>query len=325
MSGLAQADIKRMRDQLFFEGPERSRRLSRYWLLLPLSAVIASGGVVSDSTATVIGAMIVAPLMTPILGIVLAVVLADGANLRRCVLLVVAGAAAVVGISWLLGLFVPYPIVAATNSQVAARVTLQIADLVAALATGAVGSVALIRSDISDTLPGVAIAISLVPPLAVVGLTLESGAPHQSLAAFVLFTTNVAAILASGIVVMGLYRVRRVSGQAAARAFHYRGAVAIIAALLLVVIVPLWISSDRIYHTTVRQSDVQAVAAHWASDAGWSVVGVTVAGDQVLVEATGPSPGPSLAAFRRDLNAAGLGGLNVRVSLVPASYQPLPR
>ena len=71
MSGLAQADIERMRDQLFFEGPERGRRLSRYWLLLPLSAVIASAGVVSDPTATVIGAMIVAPLMTPILGIVL--------------------------------------------------------------------------------------------------------------------------------------------------------------------------------------------------------------------------------------------------------------
>jgi hypothetical protein len=101
--------------------------------------------------------------------------------------------------------------------------------------------------------------------------------------------------------------------------------VAIIAALLLAVIVPLWISSDRIYHTTVRQSDVQAVAAHWASDAGWSVVGVTAAGDQVLVEATGPSPASSLVAFRRDLNVAGLGGLNVRVSLVPASYQPLPR
>jgi hypothetical protein len=118
--GVSEVDIKRMRDQLFFEGPERSRRLSRYWLLLPLSAVIASAGVVSDSTATVIGAMIVAPLMTPILGIVLAVVLADRANLRRCVILVVAGAAAVVGIGWLLGLFVPYPVVAATNGQVAA-------------------------------------------------------------------------------------------------------------------------------------------------------------------------------------------------------------
>ena len=324
VTSLDQADVARMRDQLFFDGPERNRRLSRFWLLLPLSAVIASAGVVSNSTATVIGAMIVAPLMTPILGIVLAVVLADGANLRRCLLLVLAGAAAVVGIGWLLGLFVPYPVVAATNAQVAARVTLQIADLVAALATGAVGSVALVRSDISDTLPGVAIAISLVPPLAVVGLTLESGAPRESLAAFLLFTTNVAAILASGIVVMSVYRVRRVSRQTAAPAFHYGAAVAIIAALLLAVIVPLWISSDRIDKTTTRQTDVQAVAEHWANDAGWSVVGVTVTGDRVLVEATGPNPAPSLTMLRQDLNTAGLNGLNVRVSLVPASYQPLP-
>lgn len=325
MSGLTESDIERMRDQLFFEGPERNRRLSRYWLLLPLAAVIASAGVVSDSTATVIGAMIVAPLMTPILGIVLAVVLADGANLRRCVLLVVAGAAAVVVIGWLLGLFVPYPVVAATNSQVAARVTPRIVDLVAALATGAVGSVALARSDISDTLPGVAIAISLVPPLAVVGLTLESGVPRQSLGALLLFVTNVAAILASGIVVMAIHRVRRLFGQRTAAGFRFGGAVAIIAALLLVVIVPLRINSERIDKTTVRESLVQAVAGRWASDAGWSVVGVAATGDQVLVEATGPDPAPSLALLRHDLNAAGLNGLDVRVSLVPASYQPLPK
>jgi len=325
MSGLAEADIKRMRDQLFFEGPERSRRLSRYWLLLPLAAVIASAGVVSDSTATVIGAMIVAPLMTPILGIVLAVVLADGANLRRCVILVVAGAAAVVAIGWLMGLFVPYPVVAATNSQVAARVIPRIVDLVAALATGAVGSVALARSDISDTLPGVAIAISLVPPLAVVGLTLESGAPHESLAAFVLFATNVAAILASGIVVMAFHRVHKVFGQVGAAGSRYGAAVAVIAALLLVVIVPLWINSDRIDKTSVRESEVQAVAGRWADDAGWSVTGVTAVGDQVLIEATGPDPAPGLTLLRHNLNAAGLNGLDVRVSLIPATYQPVPK
>ena len=78
MSGLHQEDLQRMRDALFIEGPLARRRLSRFWLLLPLSAVIASAGVVSDSTATVIGAMIVAPLMTPILGVVLSVVLVDG-------------------------------------------------------------------------------------------------------------------------------------------------------------------------------------------------------------------------------------------------------
>jgi uncharacterized membrane protein len=107
VTGLDQVDIKRMRDQLFFDGPHRRVRLSRFWLLLLLAAVIASAGVVSDSTATVIGAMIVAPLMTPILGIVLAVVLADGANLRRCLLLVIAGTATVIAAGWLLGLFVP--------------------------------------------------------------------------------------------------------------------------------------------------------------------------------------------------------------------------
>ena len=68
---------------------------------------------------------------------------------------------------------------AETNSQVAGRVNPRLVDLLAALATGAVGSIALARDDISDTLPGVAIAVSLVPPLAVVGLTLESGAPAR--------------------------------------------------------------------------------------------------------------------------------------------------
>jgi len=107
--------------------------------LLLLSAVIATAGVVSDSTATVIGAMIIAPLMTPILGVVLGVVLTDRANLLRCLLLLLAGAAAVVAVAWLLGHLVPHPVVAATNSQVAARVTPRLVDLVAALATGSVG------------------------------------------------------------------------------------------------------------------------------------------------------------------------------------------
>jgi uncharacterized hydrophobic protein (TIGR00271 family) len=324
VTSVTQVDIEQMRDQVFFEGPERKRRLSRYWLLLLLSAVIATAGVVSDSTATVIGAMIIAPLMTPILGVVLGVVLTDRANLGRCLLLLAAGAAAVVVVSWLLGHVVPYPVTAATNSQVAGRVTPRLVDLVAALATGSVGAVALARPDISDTLPGVAIAISLVPPLAVAGLTLQSGAPGECLGALLLFATNVVAILASGIVVMALYRTGRASGQATSADFHRPVAVVIIALLLGAVLVPLWINSDRIDKTTIRQSDVQAVAEHWANNAGWSVVGVTATGDRVLVDATGPSPAPDLAMLRQDLDAAGLAGLDVRVSLVTVSYQPLP-
>jgi uncharacterized hydrophobic protein (TIGR00271 family) len=320
VQGLTQADVVRMRGALFFEEPGKGRRLSKFWLLLMLAGAIAAAGIVSDSTATVIGAMIVAPLMTPILGIVLGVSLGDGANLRRCVALVVAGAAAVVAEAWLAGLLVPYPIVAETNSQVAARVTPRLVDLVAALATGAVGSIALARDDISDALPGVAIAISLVPPLSVVGLTFESGAHHQALGALLLFLTNVAAILASGLVVMAIYHTHRVQTSEAFRSY---GSVAIVAVLLAAVIVPLWINTDRIDKTTVRESEVQAVSQQWATSAGWAVLGVSTRNGVVLVDAAGPAPAPRLVDLRHGLSDAGLGGLSVRVHLTPGAFVPV--
>ena len=146
-----------------------------------LAAIIASAGVVvADSTATVIGAMIVAPLMTPIQGTMLSVVLADRRNLVRSVSLVVAGAAAAIVVGWLVGLLVVNDVVAETNSQVAGRVHPALIDLLAALATGAVGSIALVRRDISDTLPGVAIAISLVPSTARHPRRSTGGTPRSS-------------------------------------------------------------------------------------------------------------------------------------------------
>ena len=204
MAAITADDVVRMRDQLFFDGPLTKRKLTRFWMLLLLAGVIATAGVISDSTATVIGAMIVAPLMTPILGIVLGIVLADRANLLRCVGLVIGGAAAVVLLAWLFGHLAAVPIDSTTSSQVAGRIHPRTVDLLAALATGAVGAIALARFDISDTLPGVAIAISLVPPLAVVGLTLEAGATDEALGALLLFGVNVAAILLSGVIVMAV-------------------------------------------------------------------------------------------------------------------------
>jgi len=323
MPRITGADLMRMRDQLFYEGPERRHRLSKYWSLLLLSAVIASAGVIGDSTATVIGAMIVAPLMTPILGIVLAIVLTDGTNLRRSVALVLAGGAAVVAIAWTMGHFLQYG-VTATNSQVAQRVSPRLIDLVAALATGAVGAVALAREDISDTLPGVAIAISLVPPLAVVGLTLEAGAPVQAAGAFVLFVTNVSAILGSGILVMRIYGVRQMDDDLAAPTFRRGSATAIVVALLVLVAMPLAANSARIDQTTARDQQIQAVAEQWADESGWSVVAVSSRHGTVLIQATGPVPAPNPASLRHRLGTAGFGGAKVKLDLAPATYSDLP-
>src|ERR687890_2281816 len=298
-----------MRDAVFFEGPEVRHRLSRFYILITLASVIAAAGVAADSTATVIGAMIVAPLMTPILGTMLAVVLADRTNLTRSLLHVAGGAVAAVGIGWLVGVLVVDPVVAETNSQVAQRVHPKLIDLLAALATGCVGSVALVRRDISDTLPGVAIAISLVPPLSVVGFTLEAGKLDQSLGASLLFLTNVAAILGSGTVVMALYGFHRLVASTAGsegRTFNRRPAVLAIAALIIAVSVPLTAASITASRDTSREAHTLAAARSFGNAVGWTTGNVTTRNGVVLVHMKGPPPLPNTDRLRRELEERGV-------------------
>jgi uncharacterized hydrophobic protein (TIGR00271 family) len=316
------ADIDRMAARLFLR--EADAR-SAFWVLLLLAAVIAAAGVVADSVATVIGAMIVAPLMTPILGTALAVVLSDRRQLVTSVGFVLLGAVAVVAVGYLLGLAVDGPVVAETNDQVAGRVSPKLIDLISALATGGVGAFALVRSDVSDALPGVAIAISLVPPLSVVGLTLESGEPGQSLGALLLFGTNVTAIIATGTAVLLGYRVRTVAldagrdvGRLSARTL------AVIAALVVLVAIPLGIGS---YHVITEQRTTIAarpVAERWAAAHGWDVVTVAYGQGRLQIAAVGPAPAPDAESLRADLSEVGLDGVPVRLSLVVGGTQDLP-
>jgi uncharacterized hydrophobic protein (TIGR00271 family) len=316
-------DVARMREQLLFDGPDVRRKLSRFWTLLVLAAIIASAGIVSDSTATVIGAMIVAPLMTPILGSVLSIATGDARNLARSLALVVGGAASVVVVGFVVGLLVPYDVVAATSSQVAGRIHPRLIDLIAALATGAVGSFALVRSDVSDTLPGVAIAISLVPPLAVAGITLESRAPSESVGAVLLFLTNVGAILLSGLIVMGLYRVRRTEQRSDDKVRRGRLSLALVILFVAAIAVPLAATSRSLTAETLNASQVRTVAARWAKQSGWRIDTVEPSASGVVVHAAGPLPAPATAPLRRQLDKAGL-DVDVQVVLIPEYTVDLP-
>ncbi|WP_199190195.1 TIGR00341 family protein [Cryobacterium sp. N22] len=315
-----------MRDSVFFDGPASSARYSRFWMLLVLASIIASAGIVGDSTATVIGAMIVAPLMTPILGTMLATVLGDRTNLIRSLVLVLGGAAAAVVIGFAVGLLVPTEVLASTNGQVSARVSPRLIDLLAALGTGVVGSVALVRRDISDTLPGVAIAISLVPPLTVAGLVLESGSVEQFLGALLLFVTNVVAILGTGIVVMSVYGVsrltrRRVPGDTSAPSLL--SAVAVLTVMLLLIGVPLTLTSVEVTARSNVEGTVQTVGTEWARSVGWTVTGVTTRGTDVTLQVQGAPPVPDTAALETALTAAGINPDRVTVDLTPATIVKL--
>jgi len=162
--------------RLFFEGAKRRVDLERFTVLLFLSTIIASLGVIGDSVAIVIGAMIIAPLMRPIMATAAALIMGDLKRAGSSFLIVVASVTGVIAVAWLLTeLSVVTVISIESNVQFYSRISPRLIDLYAALAAGAAGAFALSREDIADSLPGVAIAVSLVPPLCVVGIGLAEG------------------------------------------------------------------------------------------------------------------------------------------------------
>jgi uncharacterized hydrophobic protein (TIGR00271 family) len=317
MPVIADADIERMRANLLFDGDDRQHKLSKFWVLLVLAACIASAGVVGDSTATVIGAMIVAPLMTPIMGTVLSIVTSDRANLIRSLAMIVGGALTAIAIGYLFGVVAPVDVIASTSSQVAARVDPKLIDLIAAIATGAAGAFAQCRADVSDTLPGVAIAISLVPPLTVVGLTLEGGEPEQSLGALLLFVTNVAAILLTGVIVMAVFRIHQRAVESEGRVLNRRRAIEVVVVMVLVIAVPLAVTTKSITQDSVRSSQVATVATKWARESDWTLTDVRREDGVLNILVTGALPGPDPAELRTALDEAGLDEVGVVVHLVP--------
>lgn len=320
MSGVltvTDADVERITTRLFLSLGDRRRNLSAFWALLVLASVIAAAGVVADSTATVIGAMIVAPLMTPILGTALAIVLADRQQLARNIARVLLASAVVVALGFAIGLTVPLDVVADTDSQVAGRVSPRLIDLLAAVATGLVGAFALLRSDVSDSLPGVAIAISLVPPLSVVGLTLESGEPGQALGALLLFGTNVAAIIATGTAVMLVAGLRGAADRAGVPTGELDlRSVLVVGGSLLLVAIPLAVGSASVVREQVLVTRAEPVADAWGEAQGWQVQDVYVRGGTLHVVALGSLPEADPDVLRAELDAAGLRDVDVDVTLV---------
>lgn len=168
---------------------------SNYYLLLFLSGTIATLGLLSNSSATVIGAMIVAPLMGPIEGISFAIVMANRRLLKRASLALILGSLLTIITAAIISNVVG---IDALTDEISARTRPTLIDLGVALAAGATGALAKSRRGISDALPGVAIAVALVPPLSVVGVGLSFASSQVFFGSLLLFLTNLAGIIFSG-------------------------------------------------------------------------------------------------------------------------------
>ena len=174
---------------------------SDYVLLVVLSCIIASFGLVVNSTAVTIGAMLIAPLMGPILGMSLALVRGDLKRLFGAARTLLTGIAVAIAISAVIGNVVSRSkasgFLAELPREMVNRTEPTLFDLVVAMAGGFLAAYALTQPRLSPTLPGVAIATSLMPPLCVVGLGISQGETGASNGALLLFLANFIAIIFS--------------------------------------------------------------------------------------------------------------------------------
>jgi uncharacterized hydrophobic protein (TIGR00271 family) len=168
-----------------------------FLLLVVLSCTIATMGLIINSPAVIIGAMLLAPLMSPIIGIGLASITGDDRLIRNSISALIRGAGLAILLSFVVTIinrFLPFVAVQELSSEILARTRPSPIDLLIALAGGLAAAYAMTRPNLSATLPGVAIATALMPPLCVIGIGLALERWDVAGGASLLFVTNTIAI-----------------------------------------------------------------------------------------------------------------------------------
>jgi len=241
--------------------------------MITLSAGIAALGLLLNSPAVIIGAMLVAPLMAAIVGLGLAITVGDGRMLRFSAVSTLWGMLLAIGVGFLIGLIAPD---AQATPEILGRTRPTLLDLGVALVSGAAGAYALCRKDVSASLPGVAIAVALVPPLATVGIGLSLGNWIIAGGALLLFFTNMVAIAAAGGTIFLLLGFKP-EAKRRERLRIFESGMAGIVILLAAISIPLGVLTyQSVTQTQLRRAVEQAVATEVAQMPGVTLESVRI-------------------------------------------------
>ena len=268
--------------------------------LVCLSTLIASFGLLQSSAAVVIGAMLLAPLMSPLVGTGLALVQGNAALLRSSVRSVLFGFLIAFGIAALAGLLVPGRV---ATTEMLSRGSPNVLDLWVAFISGVAAAYATARPNLSAALPGVAIAAALVPPIATSGIALAIGRPLLSAGAALLFFTNIVAIVLGA--AASLFAVGLRGGHAHSRDRPWvRNAFGTLVVLVTVLAIPLsWVLYARLPGRAVADELVSSLRSRVEQQDGRHLASVRHlrSDDAVELEVVIAAPTAQPATLARDL------------------------
>ncbi len=190
-----------------------------FWLVLMLSGAIATLGLLLNQTAVVIGAMLVAPLLGPLLGLSLALAIGDGRLAVHTFATILVGMIGVIAVAAVLTLILPFNEV---TSEIAARTRPTTLDLAIAIFSGLAGAVVTVSRErrLSASIPGVAIAVALIPPLGVSGFGIATGQWALVKGSLLLFGANLGGIVIMGMLAFLAVGMHRQDVRDAARKWH---------------------------------------------------------------------------------------------------------
>ena len=201
--------LRASRHELYNVVHSSSKINSNFTWLLVLSAIVATAGIVKNSAAVVIGAMVIAPLIGPYTSLSFAAVLGDYKLMHRSLVTALYGLALPVIISVLFGIIFELPL---DSMEFQARTNIELMDIILALAAGAAGALSFAKR-VSEALVGVMVSVALLPPTIVFGMMLGAGEWMYAVTPLLLLLVNIHAILLSAIVVFWVSGIKPINWQ----------------------------------------------------------------------------------------------------------------
>lgn len=176
---------------LFLTLKDNAKTTSTYLLLMVLSSLLATLGMFLNSPSVVIGAMVLAPLMSPIISLSMGLLRSEKNLTQQSVMTLLIGIAVALSLSAAMGALLPFK---ELTQEIEGRLHPTTLDLLVAIFSGIAGAFAHARESIAKSLPGIAIAVALVPPLCVAGIGIGWWSSDVFLGAMLLFLTNLIGI-----------------------------------------------------------------------------------------------------------------------------------
>ena len=230
------------REELYSDIVDSTKLNSIFIAMVVLSAVVAAVGLLKDSVAIIIGAMVIAPLLGPNVGLALATTLGDKKLGLDVLKTNIVGMSIALAFAFVIGMLIP---IDPQIAEIQSRTFIGLPDIAVALASGVAGVLAF-TSGASMALIGVMVAVALMPPLIVFGLLMGSGYTTLALGALFLLITNIICVNLAGVTTFWVQGIRPRSWWEASKARKATRLAVLLWSLLLLILVAVILFTQQI-------------------------------------------------------------------------------